>query len=472
MVRSKRAVIGCILACLAIVAIASPAGAVVEAGIVGSGIHMQYGPQDAGGDYMGIASESYDFYSDALWGFTGWGDNFPTWSGSQRPPDGIGFGYVLLAFDPYTGEVWNDIPATHQALNPAGTYSGHTPSVSRAGVDGDGNPISSDVVQTDLGRGYTADTVYITGAFIPRPNNSVNEPFGAFVNTSADGGILAANAMGGLETAYNTRRPALLPDGAEIKTYAAADGDRPTGMYQDPGGDLDFDHDKTWGYVGLWNWGWGYYAGDRGGVADSIFGFEMDGIKGWMRLDFSGNHSGVRLTEYYFDFLPPPVFAPGDVNEDGVIDADDIDLMGDYILTGIAPTTGNYDLSDDGVTGGTNGAIDINDLDYLVRHLVETSAVDGDGNPIFGTQYGDFNLDGEIELGDLTRLGTYYGVGDTWSQGNANPHLDTDIELGDLTILGTYYGASNGGVDAIPEPMTMSLLAVGACLPLFRRKRR
>ncbi len=170
--------------------------------------------------------------------------------------------------------------------------------------------------------------------------------------------------------------------------------------------------------------------------------------------------------------MPSASFDPGDVDEDGDIDADDIDLMADYIRTGIAPTTANYDLSDDGATGGTDGNIDLDDLDYLVRFLVETSAVDGDGNPIFGTQYGDFNLDGEIELGDLTRLGTYYGVGDKWAEGNANRYLDELIELGDLTILGTYYGASNGGVDAIPEPMTMSLLAVGACLPLFRRKTR
>ncbi len=164
-------------------------------------------------------------------------------------------------------------------------------------------------------------------------------------------------------------------------------------------------------------------------------------------------------------------FDPGDVDEDGDIDADDIDLMGDYIRTGIAPTTANYDLSDDGATGGTDGNIDLDDLDYLVRFLVETSAVDGGGNPIFGTQYGDFNLDGEIELGDLTRLGTYYGVGDKWAEGNANPHLDMLIELGDLTILGTYYGASNGGVDTIPEPMTMSLLALGG-LAVIRKRRK
>ncbi len=175
---------------------------------------------------------------------------------------------------------------------------------------------------------------------------------------------------------------------------------------------------------------------------------------------------GFRLVSFVTEI---PV---GDMDGDGDVDGDDIDLMGDYIRTGNAPTAGNYDLSADGLIGGTDGNIDINDLDYLVRFLVETSAVDGGGNPIFGTQYGDFNLDGEIELGDLTRLGTYYGVGDTWAEGNANRYLDLLIELGDLTILGTYYGTDNGGVDTIPEPMTMGLLAVGACLPLFHRKTR
>ena len=177
----------------------------------------------------------------------------------------------------------------------------------------------------------------------------------------------------------------------------------------------------------------------------------------------------ANMPELIVTYGSAPVVPAGSFDGDMDIDADDIDLMGDYIRTGIAPTAANYDLSEDGVNGGTDGTIDIKDMDYLVRYLVETSAVDGDGNPIFGTQYGDFNLDGEIELGDLTRLGTYYGVGDKWSEGNANRYLDEDIELGDLTILGTYYGASNGGVDAIPEPMTMSLLALGGLAVLKRR---
>ena len=48
MIRSKRIVVGCIVACLAVVGIASSASAQVLAGQVGSGIHMEYGPQNAG----------------------------------------------------------------------------------------------------------------------------------------------------------------------------------------------------------------------------------------------------------------------------------------------------------------------------------------------------------------------------------------------------------------------------------------
>ena len=441
---------------LAVACVASPAGAVVEAGVVGGGIHMQYGPQDTGGNYMGIASESYDFYSDGIYG-TGWGDNFPTWSGTQRPPDGAGYGYVLLAFDPYTGEVWSDIPDTHQALNPAGTYTGHAPSVNKTGPSGlpddPGTPdVDESLVQSSVvsysTKAFSEDCVYITGEFIPRPDDGVNdEPFGSFVNTSADGGVLSVDPW----TAYNTSWGALLPDGAEVRTYGAADPDRPTGMYQDPGGDLDFDHNKTWGYVGFWNWSWGYYSGDVGGVADSVFGFEMDGGQGWMRLDFSANRTGVRLTEYYFDPL-----LVGDFDNDGDIDADDIDIlcanMGSANLD-------EYDLNE-------NGTVDEDDMIYLVENLVEIDT-DGDGTADgTGTYRGDFNLDGVVNATDLQIMKAAFGLsGLGYAAGNAN--CDTVVNATDLQILKTSFGLS---ASAVPEPLTMGLLAVGAAALLRRRR--
>ncbi len=469
----KLKTMNCLLVCIAIAGITSTAIAVVEFGVVGDGTYVQFGPLDLAGNNLGVGSETYDAWVANAGIFPGIGIG-----GTNRTVDGRN-GSVMLALNPYTSEVWTDVPAEHRAYTST-TYTGQqalSRKMASSGVPDDtetgdineslvlsgipddintsgfnerylGSAPVTNYIEASVAD-YSNDVIFITGE---TTQYSWGWDFGAWVNISPDGGLLGTYDW--------TPEPV---DGAPPIAVAHPQNAGP-GTAVAVNGNNDFANTRTYGYNGYAG-GWGY-TGQSGTSAERIFGFEMDNIAGWIKLGFSGHRTGVRLMEYYFDYG----FAPGDVNEDGVINAEDIDLMGEYILTGIAPTTGNYDLSDDGVTGGTNGAIDINDLDYLVRHLVETSAVNGDGDPIFGTQYGDFNLDGEIELGDLTRLGTYYGVGSTWAEGNANPHLDTDIELGDLTILGTYYGVSNGGVDAIPEPMTMSLLAVGAVALLRRRK--
>jgi len=150
----------------------------------------------------------------------------------------------------------------------------------------------------------------------------------------------------------------------------------------------------------------------------------------------------------------------GDFDGDGDVDADDIDLLADAIRLGLINPM--YDLSGAGEDGTPDGFIDLNDLDYLVHQLVETTIG-------VGSEYGDFNLDGIIDTTDLTRLATYYGPGDTWAKGNANRNIDLITDTTDLTILATYYGF--GVPDVVPEPATLSLLALGACLPLLRKRR-
>jgi len=159
--------------------------------------------------------------------------------------------------------------------------------------------------------------------------------------------------------------------------------------------------------------------------------------------------------------LTVPIFADGDFLGDGDVDADDIDLLCDFIRDE-TPYDSLYDISGS-VEGVADGFIDTLDLDYLVRSLVET----GVGT---GAEYGDFNLDGVIDTTDLARLAMNFGADNwKWNDGNANRHLDTDIDTTDLAVLAMYFGF--GETDVVPEPMTLSLLALGSVAVLRRRSR-
>jgi len=157
------------------------------------------------------------------------------------------------------------------------------------------------------------------------------------------------------------------------------------------------------------------------------------------------------------DFTPPtpPGPDPGDFDNDGDVDVDDINALcanmtGDGVLLPVGFE--QYDLDGD-------GDADSADMDILIHDLVETTVG-------VGTEYGDFNLDGTVDTVDLTILGTYFGIGTTWSQGNAN--CDTTVDTVDLTILGTYFGFVASS--PIPEPATLVLLGCGA-VALIRRRR-
>ncbi len=149
----------------------------------------------------------------------------------------------------------------------------------------------------------------------------------------------------------------------------------------------------------------------------------------------------------------PPL--PGDFDGDGDVDTDDInDLCANMTGPGNPANDPKYDLDGDGDT-------DQADMDMMIHDLVEITGGDGTG-----TEYGDFDLDGDIDTTDLTILATNFGVGTTWSEGNAN--CDLVIDTTDLAIMATNFGFVASG--AVPEPMTMSLLAVGA-VALLRRKK-
>ena len=81
---------------------------------------------------------------------------------------------------------------------------------------------------------------------------------------------------------------------------------------------------------------------------------------------------------------------------------------------------------------------------------------------------GDINGDAKIDVGDLGILAAYYGTAQNtqWSMGDMNG--DGKVDVGDLGILAANYGY-NYNVTAVPEPLSLLLLALGGVI-IRRRK--
>ncbi len=86
---------------------------------------------------------------------------------------------------------------------------------------------------------------------------------------------------------------------------------------------------------------------------------------------------------------------------------------------------------------------------------------------------GDVDLDGDVDIFDLSAVKQAYGTaeGDDLYNVMADMNADGAIDFWDLTYVKGNYTGPGGGAPGIPEPVTLSLLAFGACLPMLRRKR-
>ena len=87
-----------------------------------------------------------------------------------------------------------------------------------------------------------------------------------------------------------------------------------------------------------------------------------------------------------------------------------------------------WDFYDDDVLIGFDG--DANHSDSDAKYFIEN---------IVGTRFGDVQLDGDVDAGDLNALNRHWQETDieTWSEGDLNG--DGDVNSADMTLLGLYW---------------------------------
>ncbi len=83
---------------------------------------------------------------------------------------------------------------------------------------------------------------------------------------------------------------------------------------------------------------------------------------------------------------------------------------------------------------------------------------------------GDVNLSGSVNDDDLSLLLANWVIGDEWGEGDLNENGTVNDD--DLSLLLANWGAgSSAAPEAVPEPLTLSLLVMGGCGLILRRRK-
>jgi hypothetical protein len=147
-----------------------------------------------------------------------------------------------------------------------------------------------------------------------------------------------------------------------------------------------------------------------------------------------------------------------------------------------------------GESGTGVGYAESSDVLGVAGGVFGPEAVDGSAVLVRYTKLGDANLDGTVDFNDLSRLAQNYNRTDgtiPWSGGDFN--YDGNVDFNDLSALAQNYNtalpAGAGAIPAmplaadfsedlakafaeVPEPTTLSLLAIAAGFSLAPRRRR
>ncbi|MCA9201357.1 MAG: hypothetical protein KDA87_27645, partial [Planctomycetales bacterium] len=148
---------------------------------------------------------------------------------------------------------------------------------------------------------------------------------------------------------------------------------------------------------------------------------------------------------YLFEYAEPPGLL-GDFNGDMLLDVTDINLLTSAVDQGSVNL--DFDISGNGSVGQEDRTMWVND--------------------IFGTYFGDANLDGEFNSSDLIQVlqAALYedDIANNASWGTGDWDGDREFSTGDLIVAlqtGAYEQGPRAAVSAVPEPSSVVLLLCG-----------
>lgn len=155
----------------------------------------------------------------------------------------------------------------------------------------------------------------------------------------------------------------------------------------------------------------------------------------------------------------------GDINDDQIWTAEDLDLLLDELdREAMVVQGGPLDLVND------DGMVTTDDIDHWLRSIV-------------GSEYGDANLDGRVSFLDIETIASNFDQSGNWADGDFNK--DGIVNRADLNLLQPFYAAHEadeqltfqqavaraGLAISVPEPGALFLLGVASAAVALRRRR-
>lgn len=177
-------------------------------------------------------------------------------------------------------------------------------------------------------------------------------------------------------------------------------------------------------------------------LTDSTFTSGVFGVDA--NMEFGDPTVGVVSTTFDDIYFTPAVqHALGDFDGDGVLLGNDIDLLSNAV----GGSDELFDLDD-------NGSVDQEDRRIWVED-------------IFGTHFGDADLNSEVEFADFVLLSNNYASAGGWEDGNFDGIAN--VGFADFVLLSANFGKSAVATAVVPEPKP-SILAM-MCLALLASTR-